>query len=120
MPHMARRLRRARAGATFAFWRGTRAGAAFDLWRGVGSGAGFAAAATGALAARVRLRATQPATSCCGTRESTSAPGGTARVTVVPAPTYAAAPTDTGATSCVALPASTPAPTLGRGIATPS
>src|SRR5437867_9931751 len=97
MPHMAQRLRRARAGAAFGLRRGTRPGEAFGLWRGVRSGAGFAAAATGALAARVRLRATQPATSCCGTRESTSAPGGTSRVTVVPAPTYASSPTDTGA-----------------------
>src|SRR6266436_1729107 len=69
MPHMAQRLRRARAGAAFGLRRGTRPGAAFGLWRGVRSGAGFAAAATGALAARVRLRATQPATSCCGTRD---------------------------------------------------
>ena len=90
------------------------------LWCGARSGAGFAAAATGALAARVRLRATQPATSCCGTRESTSAPGGTSRVTVVPAPTYASSPTDTGATSCVSLPICTRAPIVVRCFAKPS
>jgi len=66
------------------------------------------------------LRAAQPSRFFCGTRVTASAPSGTSRVIVEPAPTYAPAPTVTGATNWLSLPMNAPAPIEVRCLRSPS
>src|SRR6266850_4921800 len=103
---MAQRLRRGRATARRAVARRLRL-------RGRAA-AGFFDGGEGRLAAAARRRAVQPGTWRSVFGFTTSAPAGTSRRTVVPVPTYASSPTETGATSCESLPIWTRAPITVR------